>query len=137
MSTRYYAYISVRETDYARPEVRALFDEQFPNQYVKPKIEDGVVTFEDHRDNYVHFVKLETALERLGIAFDRKSSACDEFAEVLVQNRPDNDWVVYPMLKGEYVIPAWYIRVMKSRLTPEEFWTWADSLPKPVSLLGD
>jgi len=137
MSTRYYGCISVRETDYARPEVRALFDEKFANQYVKPKIEDGVVTFVNRRAYYGRFPELEDALKALGVAFDRKSAAYNRFPEMLVQYRTGDGWVLYPMIEGEYVLPASYVQAMKDRMTAEEFLAWAGSLSEPSPLQRD
>jgi len=137
MSTRYYAYISVLETDYARPEVRALFDEQFPDDYCEPTVEDGIVTFEDEHASYGRFTKLEDALAALDVAFDRKTPGYDEFPEMLVQYRPGNGLKLYSMLEGEYAILASYIRAIRRSLTAEEFLAWADNLSDPVPLLED
>jgi len=137
MSTRYYAYISVLETDYARPEVRALFDREFPDEYFEPNVEDGIVTFEDEQAYYGRFPELEDALKDLDVAFDRKSAAYDEFPEILVQYRPGDDLEAHPMIEGECVLPVWYVRAMKEKMTAEEFLSWAGSLSEPSPLKKD
>jgi len=137
MNARYYAYISVLETDYARPEVRALFDKQFPDEDFKPNVEDGIVTFEYDQDYYGRFSELENSLAALDVAFDRKSPGYDKFSEMLIQYRPGEGWGVYPLLEGEYVIQVSYVREMKGSMTAEAFLTWLDSLPKPSPLKKD
>jgi len=138
MSAQYYGCISIRETDYARPEVRALFDGQFPDEYFEPTVKDGIVTFEDADAFYGSFSELESALDGLGIAYDRKSAAYEGVPEILFQNRPNNnDWKGYHMLGGKYALTVSYIRDMRGRMTAEEFYAWADSLSEPSPLQRD
>jgi len=132
MSVQYYASISVRETDYARPEVRTLFGGEFSEE--EPNVEDGIVTLEDYRSDYGHFPELELSLERLGVAFDRRTVPYEEFPETIAQNRPGNGLKAYPMLDGECAIPISCVRAMKEKMTAEEFYAWAGSLSEPSPL---
>lgn len=94
MSDRYYATLTIRQKEYARPDVREAVLAYFghPDPEASLPVEDetpDLITFSDEFARNGRFEGLEEALVQMGVPFERHSSAYDEYTAETRYFRPE------------------------------------------------